>query len=40
MYWDKEIETADRKTLETLQLTRLHRALEAAAATPYYKKVK
>lgn len=39
MYWDKEIETADRKTLETLQLTRLHRALEAAAATPYYKKV-
>jgi phenylacetate-CoA ligase len=36
-YWNKDIETLDRKGLETLQLDRLQRALHAAAATPFYR---
>jgi phenylacetate-CoA ligase len=36
MYWNREIETADRKTIQSVQLKRLKNALEGAARTPYY----
>jgi phenylacetate-CoA ligase len=39
MFWNEEIETLDRKSLEALQLKKLKRSLEAAATTPFYKKV-
>ena len=39
MYWDKEIETADRKTIREIQLKKLRKSLELAATTPYYKKI-
>jgi phenylacetate-CoA ligase len=39
MYWDKEIETADRKSLNNIQLKKLKKSLELAAGTPYYKKI-
>ncbi len=38
MYWNSELETIDRKSLQELQLARLNRALEAASRTSYYKK--
>ena len=39
MYWNKDIETISRKDLEALQLKKLHKALQAASTTPFYKKV-
>ena len=39
MFWNEEIETLDRKSLEALQLKKLRKSLEAAATTPFYKKV-
>ncbi len=39
MYWDKEIETADRKTIREIQLKKLRKSLELASGTPYYKKI-
>jgi phenylacetate-CoA ligase len=39
MFWNSEIETMSRKELETFQIKRLKKALEAAASTPFYKKV-
>jgi phenylacetate-CoA ligase len=38
MYWNSELETIDRKSLQELQLTRLKKALEASSRTSYYKK--
>lgn len=37
--WNKDIETIDRKDLESLQLTRLKKALEQASGTSFYGKV-
>jgi phenylacetate-CoA ligase len=39
MYWEKEIETMDRKTLEELQLSRLKATILQASKTPFYEKV-
>ncbi len=39
MFWNKEIETIDRKALEQLQTKKLSAALRSAASTPFYKKV-
>ncbi len=39
MFWDKDIETIDRASLEKLQLDKLQKALAAASRTPFYKKV-
>ncbi|HPS57430.1 MAG TPA: phenylacetate--CoA ligase [Spirochaetota bacterium] len=39
MFYNNEIETLPRKELEKLQMTRLKKALEAAASTPYYRKL-
>ncbi len=39
MFWDKETETLDRKSLQEMQLGRLKKALEAASRTPFYSKV-
>ncbi len=39
MFWNKEIETADRKKIESIQLERLKKTLLAAKKTPFYKKV-
>ncbi|HQK06538.1 MAG TPA: phenylacetate--CoA ligase, partial [Spirochaetota bacterium] len=39
MYWNNNIETISRKDLESLQLTKLNKALQAASVTPFYKKV-
>ena len=39
MFWNREIETIERKDLEKLQLARLQKALAAAATTPFYRKV-
>ncbi len=39
MYWNKDLETVDRKSLEALQLKKLRKTLDDAARTPYYKKV-
>jgi phenylacetate-CoA ligase len=38
MYWNKELETIDRQSLETLQLKKLKTALGMAASTPFYKR--
>jgi phenylacetate-CoA ligase len=39
MYWNKEIETMDRGSLEALQHKKLVAAINGAGSTPYYKKV-
>ncbi len=39
MYWNKEIETIDRKDLEKLQGERLARAVADADRSPYYRKL-
>jgi phenylacetate-CoA ligase len=39
MFWNEEIETLDRKSLEALQLKKLKKSLEAAATTPFYMRV-
>ncbi|HNW28313.1 MAG TPA: phenylacetate--CoA ligase [Spirochaetota bacterium] len=39
MFWNKEVETIDRKALEQLQFKKLSAALRSAATTPFYKKV-
>ncbi|HOT45405.1 MAG TPA: phenylacetate--CoA ligase [Spirochaetota bacterium] len=39
MFWNKEVETIDRKALEQLQFKKLSAALRSAASTPFYKKV-
>ena len=38
-YWQKDIETMNRKDLEKLQLERLKKTIEAAGNSPFYKKV-
>ena len=37
MYWNKEIETLDRESLERLQLERLNATLERALHAPFYR---
>jgi len=37
-FWNKEIETADRRTLEQLQLNRLREMFDWALKTPFYQK--
>ncbi|MBA7555336.1 Phenylacetate-coenzyme A ligase [subsurface metagenome] len=37
-YWDKEIETIDRHSLQQLQLERLKKTLERASKSQYYKR--
>jgi len=39
MFWNEEIETLDRKSLEKLQLEKLQASLTAASQTPFYRKV-
>ncbi len=39
MFWNEEIETLDRKSLEKLQLEKLKASLTAASQTPFYRKV-
>ena len=39
MFWDKEIETMERKELEALQGKLLHQACQRAAQTPFYAKL-
>jgi phenylacetate-CoA ligase len=39
MYFDKKVETIERKDLEALQLDRLKKALASASKTPFYNKV-
>jgi len=39
MFYNKDIETISREDLNHLQMTRLKKALHAAASTPYYKKI-
>jgi len=39
MYWNKDIEAIDRKSLEQLQFRKLKTALESARRTSYYKKI-
>lgn len=39
MFWNEEIETLDRKSLEKLQFEKLTKTLNDAARTPYYKQV-
>jgi methyl coenzyme M reductase subunit C len=36
MYWEKEIETIDRKKLEVVQLERLRETVKRAKASLYY----
>ena len=38
-FWEKDIETIDRRALEELQLTRLKRTLELASHSPYYRSI-
>lgn len=38
-YWEEEIETMDRKTLEQLQLQRLQVSVSRAATSPFYREV-
>jgi len=38
-YWDKEIETADRATLEKVQLERLGKTVSSAIKSPFYKRM-
>ena len=37
MYWNKDVETLERGTLEHLQLERLNRTLERASRAPFYR---
>jgi len=37
-FWNKEIETADRRTMEQLQVSRLREMLDWALKTPFYQK--
>ena len=39
MYWEKELETLDRKALESLQQQRLNRTLRQAVNSPGYQRV-
>lgn len=39
MFYQKDIETMERKDLENLQFERLKKSLEAASRTPYYKRL-
>lgn len=39
MYWEKELETLDRRALEKLQLERLQRSLRQAANSPCYSRI-
>ena len=39
MYWQKEIETMDRKDLVKLQLERLKQTIELAGNSPFYHKI-
>ena len=39
MYLNSEIEKISREDLDTIQTTRLQKALEAASSTPYYNKI-
>ena len=38
-YWNKEIETADRATLEKIQLERLGKTISSALKSPFYKRM-
>jgi phenylacetate-CoA ligase len=38
MFWEKEIETMDRRDLEALQLQRLRETLERAKRSVYYER--
>lgn len=38
MYWEKEIETLERRDLEKLQVERLVKSLGQAVHSPYYRK--
>jgi len=37
-FWNKEIETADRRTLEQIQLKRLRETVDWAVRTPFYQR--
>ncbi len=39
MYWERELETLDRKGLEKLQVERLQKTIDFACRSPYYEKV-
>ncbi len=39
MYWNKDVETLDRGSLERLQLERLNATLERASQAPFYKRL-
>jgi phenylacetate-CoA ligase len=39
MFWNKELETIERKSLEKLQFKKLSAALRSAASTPFYGQV-
>ena len=39
MFWNEDIETIDRESLDKLQLERLQKAVLSASKTPFYKKV-
>lgn len=39
MYWQKEIETMDRKDLVKFQLERLKQTIELAGNSPFYHKI-
>lgn len=39
MYWEKELETLERKNLEKLQVERLMKTLQQAVNSPYYGRV-
>jgi phenylacetate-CoA ligase len=39
MYWQKDLETINRETLEQLQTERLKKSVEQASHTPFYKKL-
>ncbi len=38
-YWEPDVETISRPELESLQLKALHKTMEAAAQSPYYKQL-
>jgi len=38
-YWNKEIETADRATIEKIQFERLGKTLSCALRSPFYKRL-
>lgn len=39
MYWEKDIETSDRRELEKLQIQRLKKTIEYAGRSPFYENV-